>query len=94
VVTAIVPGGPALVHSLLEGLRVLLYRDGSQVHVGDHVVHASAAAVVEGVIEGDEVANWGLQEPGFLLMCDECGRVLINPGSADWEDVAFVRRSA
>lgn len=45
-------------------------------------------------IEGDEVARWGLEEPGFLLLCDECGRVLINPGSDDWEDVAFVRRGA
>jgi hypothetical protein len=43
-------------------------------------------------IEGDEVARWGLEEPGFLLLCDQCGRVLINPGSADWEDVAFIRR--
>jgi hypothetical protein len=73
---------------------MLLYRDGSEIRVGDHVVHSTAAAVVEDVIEGDEVARWGLEEPGFLLLCDQGGRVLINPGSADWEDVAFTRRGA
>jgi hypothetical protein len=73
---------------------MLFYRDGSEVRAGDHVVHGTAAAVVEELIEGDEVARWGLEEPGFLLLCDQCGRVLINPGSADWEDVAFIRRGA
>ena len=51
-------------------------------------------AVVENIIEGHKVASWGHEEPGFLLTCAECGRVLINPSSADWEDVAFVRRWA
>jgi hypothetical protein len=73
---------------------MLLYRDGNQVRVGDHVVHDAALAVVEAMIEGNEVARWGLEEPGFLLLCDHCGRVLIAPGSADWEDVDFVRRGA
>lgn len=73
---------------------MLLYRDGSEVRVGDHVVHSTATAVVEDVIEDNEVARWGLEEPGFLLLCDQCGRVLINPGSAEWEDVAFIRRGA
>jgi hypothetical protein len=73
---------------------MLFYRDGSEVRAGDHVVHSTAAAVVEALIEGDEVARWGLEEPGFLLLCDRCGRVVINPGSADWEDVAFIRRGA
>ena len=71
---------------------MLHYHDGLPVHVGDHVVHGTAAAVVEEIIEGDEVTRWELEEPGFLLVCDECGRVLINPGSADWEDVALIRR--
>ena len=71
---------------------MLLYRDGSEVRVGDHVVHSTASAAIEEIIEGDEVARWVLEEPGFLLLCDQCGRVLINPGSADWEDVAFIRR--
>lgn len=73
---------------------MLFYRDGSEVRVGDHVAHSTAAAIVEELIEGDEVARWGLEEPGFLLLCDQCGRVLINPGSADWEDVAFIHRGA
>jgi len=71
---------------------MLHYRDGTQVCVGDQAVHATAAAIVEDVIEDDEVARWELEEPGILLRCDQCGLVLINPGSADWEDVTFVRR--
>ena len=73
---------------------MLHYRDGRPVHVGDHVVHGTAAAMVEQIIEGDEVTSWDLEEPGFMLVCDECGRVLINPRSADWEDVALIRRGA
>jgi hypothetical protein len=55
---------------------MLHYRDGRPVHVGDHVVHGTAAAIVEQIIEGDEVTSWDLKEPGFMLVCDECGRVL------------------
>ena len=87
-----VENSPSLL--LIVRLRMLLYRDGSQVHVGDHAVHGTAAAVDDDVIEGDEVARLGLEEPGFFLPCDECGRVLINPGSDDWEDVALVRHGA
>ena len=71
---------------------MLLYRDRTQVRVGDNILHSTAAAVVEVIIEGDEIAHWDLEEPGFMVLCEECGRVLINPGSADWEDVAFIRR--
>jgi hypothetical protein len=73
---------------------MLHYHDGSQVHVGDHVLLGTVTAVVEDVIEGDEVTSWELEEPGFMLVGDGFGRVLINPGSADWEDVALVRRGA
>lgn len=73
---------------------MLHYRDGRPVHVGDHVVHGTAAAIVERIIEGDEVTSWDLKEPGFMLVRDECGRVLISPRSADWEDVALIRRGA
>jgi hypothetical protein len=27
-----------------------------------------------------------------MLLCEKYGRVLIEPSSADWEDVAFIRR--
>ena len=73
---------------------MLLYRDGTDVYIGDHVVHGQSAAVVEEIIEGEHLAQWSLDRPGFMILCDECGRVLIDPCSADWEDVAFVRRGA
>ncbi len=57
-------------------------------------VSATISAIVEDLIEGEEVARWGLEEPGFLLLCDQCCRILINPGTADWEDVVFIRRGA
>lgn len=72
---------------------MLYYRDGTEIRIGDHVRHSTALAVVEQLIEGEEVADWGIEEPGFMLVCHECGRVLISPGSEDWEDVAFVRRA-
>ena len=73
---------------------MLHYRDGRPVHVGDHVVHGTATAIVEQIIEGDEVTSWDLAEPGGMLVCDECGRVLITPRSADWEDVALLQRGS
>lgn len=71
----------------------MLYFDGTQVQVGDHIMHSTAAAVVEELIKVDDLANWGLEQPGFMIICDQCSRVLIEPGDADWEDVRFVRRA-
>lgn len=73
---------------------MLYYQDGSEVHVGDHVRHSHADAVIETIIEGDEVDSWQIKEPGFLLRCEECGRVLVNPGSFDWKDVLLIHREA
>ena len=64
------------------------YLDGSEVRVGDLIRHGQAEAVVETIIGVGEVAGWGLEKPGFLILCDQCGRVLIEPDSPDWEDVA------
>lgn len=69
---------------------MLRYYDGTEVRVGDRVRHATAEAVVETLIEGDDVVRWDIEAPGFLLLCDQCGRVLIEPGSDDWEDVALI----
>lgn len=68
------------------------YRDGNEIHVGDHVRHAGASAYVEQLVVGEDAESWGLDESGFLLICEQCGRILIEPGSYDWEDVEFVRR--
>lgn len=70
------------------------YRDGTEIRADDHVLHAGAPALVEQFVVGEDVEAWGLDRPGFLLVCEQCGRVLIEPGSYDWEDVEFVRRGA
>ena len=85
-------------HALENAVRVNAGIGGSTnavVHLLSGVAAKSRPeAVVENIIEGHKVASWGHEEPGFLLTCAECGRVLINPNSADWEDVAFVHRWA
>ena len=67
--------------------------DGTSVETGDRVTHAQAPAVVETIIEGADLLDWNVDGPGFMILCDQCGRVFIEPGSADWEDVAFVCRA-
>jgi hypothetical protein len=56
---------------------MLIYLDGTEVRVGDRVVHGTAAAVVE----GDDLERWELEEPGFLVVCEQCGRVYVEVGS-------------
>ncbi len=73
---------------------MLQYRDNLEVRIGDRVRHANAEAVIEIIIEGEEVAHWGIETSGFMILCTECGRILIEPGSADWEDVVLVNRNA
>ena len=71
----------------------MLYYDGSPIHVGDLVQHATAVAVVESIIEDDEIKRWNLDGPGFMLLCSQCGRVLVDPSGLDWEDVTLIRRA-
>jgi hypothetical protein len=72
-----------------------LYEDGVAVQVGDRVTHHGVHAIVESIHDAAELVRWGLEEePGFMIVCDQCGRVLINPGSYDWEDVSFVARAS
>jgi hypothetical protein len=68
------------------------YRDGTEILAGDHIRHAGASAFVDRLVLGEEAEDWGLEESGFLIVCEQCGRVMIEPGSYDWEDVEFVRR--
>ncbi len=71
---------------------MMQYPDGAEVRVGDHVRLAQAEALVETLIEGHEIADWGLDAPGFMILDDRGERFLIEPGSYSWEDVAFVGR--
>jgi len=72
---------------------MLLYDDCVTVQVGDRVTHHGVPAIVESIHDAAELLRWGLEEEsGFMIVCDQCGRVLINPGSYDWEDVSFLAR--
>jgi hypothetical protein len=71
---------------------MLWYHDGNEVRAGDHVRYADTEAVVETIIEEEEVARWGLEKPGFMLLSNEWGHVLMEPGTYDWEEVALVGR--
>lgn len=71
---------------------MMCYFEGPEIQIGDLVRYAETKAVVEAIIEGDEVVQWGLDAPGFMLVCDRFGRVLIEPSSYDWEDVTLIVR--
>ena len=70
---------------------MLRYSDGTEVCVGDKVRHATAEAVVETVIENEDVARWDLEVPGFMLLCDQFGPIQLGtiPPLAAWT-VAFL----
>ncbi len=70
------------------GCYMLFYKDRSKIRTCDHVKFYLGDAVVE----GDEVERWQLEEPGFMLLTEQYGRIMVNPGSADWEDVLLVDR--
>ena len=70
----------------------MYYSNNSEVRIGDDVLYSGTPAIVEEVIEVDQIDTWKLDEPGFMIVCEQYGRILINPGNADWEDIEFVRR--
>ena len=71
---------------------MLRYHDHTEVRVGDRVLHSDDAATVEVLIGDDKTADWGVSAAGFMIVCERCGRVFIEPGSADWEDVSLQSR--
>jgi len=72
---------------------MLFYKGGYEVRVGDQVEFDDGEAVVEDIVEGNEVERWQLEQPGFLLVCARFGRIMINPGCSDWEEIVLVRRT-
>ena len=72
---------------------MLHYQDQSEVRAGDQVLHSRDRATVEELIEGGKIADWGVDSAGFMIVCERCGRVFIEPGSADWEEVSLLARS-
>ena len=73
--------------------NMLHYPDQSEVRLGDRVLHNRDRAVVEALIEGDEIVDCGVDSAGFMIACERCGRVFIVPGSADWEDISLMSRA-
>jgi hypothetical protein len=73
--------------------RMLFYQDKSEVRAGDRVLHSRDPATVVELIEGDKIANRSVDSTGFMIACERCGRVFIEAGSADWEDVSLLSRA-
>jgi hypothetical protein len=72
---------------------MLRYHDQSEVRAGDRVLHSQDPATVEELVEGNKIADRGVGSSGFMIDCERCGRVFIEPGSADWEDVTLLSRA-
>ena len=72
---------------------MLHYPDQSEVRLGDRVLHDRDRAVVEALIEGDEIVDCGVDSAGFMIACERCGRVFIVPDSAVWENVSLMSRA-
>ncbi len=54
------------------------YPDGTPFLVGDHLLieHGRTPATIEHlIVSGEEMANWGLDEPGLMLLSPPFGRV-------------------
>ncbi len=74
--------------------HMLFCKDGIEIRVADRVTFGPGEGVVEDIVEGDEVERWGLDRPGFLLIRETFGRLLITAGGSDREDFVLVGRAS
>lgn len=72
----------------------ICYATGETAMVGDHVINDVWKSVVEAVIASpDDLARWGLDEPGLMLKCKEAGLVFEPVDSDSWEAIVFEGRA-
>lgn len=70
------------------------YASGEIAMVGDRVLNDVWKSVVEEVIaSAEEIAKWGLEEPGLMLRCKEAGLVFEPFGSDTWDAIVFEGRA-
>jgi hypothetical protein len=71
------------------------YPDGTQFLVGDHVLieHGRTPATIEFIImSDDEISEWGVSEPGLMLLSDPFGRVFWPCETMEQDPPRFVSR--
>ena len=72
---------------------MLLYADGSPIQVGDSVTleHGRTPGVVELVVlTATQMAEFGVDEPGVMLLSPPFGRVYLSEGCLQMEPLQFV----
>jgi hypothetical protein len=71
------------------------YATGEVARVGDRVDYDGWAAVVHDVIaSAEDMASWGVKEPGLMLQTKEAGLVFEICSSIAWDALVFQSRSA
>ena len=71
------------------------YPDGSPFIVGDHLLieHGRTPATIERlIVSPEEMADWGLMEPGLMLLSPPFGRVFWPFNKMDFDIPVFVSR--
>ena len=72
---------------------VIRYATGEAVCVGDRVVDDVWPAIVEEIIVSpEEMASWGVREPGLMLKTEAAGLVFEPCSSVAWDAIVFAGR--
>jgi hypothetical protein len=75
------------------GENIVCYATGEIAMVGDCVVDDVWLSIVEDVIaSADDMARWGLNEPGLMLKTEAVGLVFESLCSTKWESITFKSR--
>ena len=74
---------------------VIHYATGEIVYVGDRVVDDVWLVIVEEImVSPDEMASWGVHEPGLMLKTEAAGLVFEPCSSVAWDAIVFEGRRA
>jgi hypothetical protein len=74
---------------------MIVYADGTEAQIGDHVDYDGEASSVEAVIDSAEQrVEWVLAKRGLMLENATFGLVFEPAGSLTWESVRFLGRRA
>jgi hypothetical protein len=73
---------------------VIRYATGEIAQVGDRVDFDGSAVVVEDVVaSSDDLARWGLDEPGLMFAGEKVGLVFESSESCCWDSIVFLGRA-
>jgi hypothetical protein len=75
--------------------NVIRYSTGERARAGDRVIDDVWPAIVEAVISSpEEMANWGVDEPGLMLLTEAAGLVFEYCSSIAWDAIVLVASAA